>query len=75
MELLMRPEHTETIKKLGAALKRCFDMPRLLLRVKRVACRPLDWVRIMQTAEVSSQQIFVRAMSLRACSEYDTCLH
>ena len=50
----MRPEHGEVVKQLSAALKRSFDMPRLLLRVKRVAARHLDWCRILQTAEVSS---------------------
>jgi DNA mismatch repair ATPase MutS len=48
----MSPEHGEVVKKLGAALKRSFDMPRLLLRVKKVTAKYLDWCRIVQTAEV-----------------------
>jgi hypothetical protein len=48
----MSPEHGEVVKKLGVALKRSFDMPRLLLRVKKVTAKYLDWCRIVQTAEV-----------------------
>eukprot|EP00611_Tribonema_gayanum_P014801 TRINITY_DN262_c0_g1_i5.p2 TRINITY_DN262_c0_g1~~TRINITY_DN262_c0_g1_i5.p2 ORF type:complete len:507 (+),score=243.57 TRINITY_DN262_c0_g1_i5:187-1707(+) len=54
VELLMRPEHAELVRVIGAGLARGFDLPRLLLRVKRVTAVYRDWCRIVQSAEAAA---------------------
>lgn len=47
IEVLMKPENMDFVAKSSALLKKVYDMPKLILRIKKVAATQKEWCKLL----------------------------
>lgn len=57
IQVLMRPENTDFVSKVMMLLRKIFDMPKLVLRIKKVAASHKEWCKLI-TAMGASLHLF-----------------
>jgi DNA mismatch repair ATPase MutS len=81
VELFLAPENAELCNHIAAQLSRIQDIPRILLRIKRVSVRPVHWLSLASSLEAALavrdilDVLRQRAHSLASSKFVETIMH